>query len=473
MEPTTRLTRRNVVLVALAILVFLLARQLFIVLTTGKIVVTTNDKANIVTLREIHSPDKQTKTGNTSFRVAAGTYIVTVTGNQLSSQEVVSVKVRETKKVSLNLKAMIAIGVEPASSREARSLVVGTAAASFIDATNNNTYSVGQAGNETLIDSDHSFKTISWADPTFGVGKDKNNQLQLINNSQVQALTLPNGFRADSDTISFAVSPNRTIVISDGSRVYSANYGSSYTVAYTSKSTDSISVLYAQNGSVLLLQTPTQVDPNNHGDSDELGGYVLVDKTGKAYTHEGNSYESVLSPDGQHVALSGNAGTAIYDNHFQKVIDIPTSNVIAVTWINTHTVLYTFNSQLWQYDMNAGKATMLTDVSDKGPINTITASRDGQYVYFLIQNKDNSSAFNLYRIALDGQPPLSLMVKLGVFLPNVVDACSLGYENFTQPTVVVHGPADMQSDCIASATNYLQLYKVSDTGLNIVFSPGA
>ncbi len=446
--------------------------QLVGLLSTGKIAVTTNRKSNAVTIREIASSSKRVGSGNTSVRVRPGTYVVTVTDTKLSTQQVITIKARETKKVTIDLTAAEPLGAEPASSREARSLVVGTAGASFIDASSGNTYMIGQDGNEKLIDSVRSFKSISWADPSYGVGEDKDNNLLLINSGGISPLPLPQDFRVSTKGASFAVATDRTITISDGSAVYSARSGEHYVRVYAPKASLYASVLGANNGNVLLKQVPRTVDNNNHGDTADAGEYVLLDKSGSRYTRENIAYEAALSPDGQKIAISGTAGTSILDNQLRKIIDIPSPNVISLVWGNNRTLYYTINSQLWQYDTNTGRASVLADVSDKGPINTITPSQDGEYIYFLDQLNSNN-LFNLYRVSLRARQPASLMIKLGVFLPNVVDACSIGYENFTQLSVVVHGSIDLQNDCLNKAQNYLQLYNVIDPTLNVSFSPSA
>lgn len=409
-------------------------------------------------------------TGNISARIPAGTYTVSVNPKGGSSiQQVVAIKARESKTVTLALKKLA--DAEPVSSRDPVNLVVDTVSASFLDTANNNLYHVGPDGSETLLDSTHNFVSVRWSDPSYGIAQDKENNLYVIEGAVIQPLDLPSTFAKQSDSVSFSVSGDRTIYVSDGNTIFRGAAGKDYRQVYQpARELTPISLISVKHGTILAKKSGAA---SARGDSDDAGEYIVIDESEKAHTRKGLTYVASLSPDGKYIALSGNSVNQVFDTTFKKVIDLPTGGLTSPDWLNDYTVVYGVTSALWKFDIHSGHATQLANLNNIGYVSQTTVDQAGKYVYMRIQKTNGSDGFQLERVSLTGRPFSSTMVKLSVFLPNIVDACSLGYENFTKPTVVVHGSADLQNDCILKAQDYLRLYNVKDPTLNITFSPAA
>jgi len=480
MQYLTLKQKRIIIIILAAIIVAVVAWLLYYFLTTGQINVTTNNQKNsvlITRLSDTGDPKKQSidtsdhtgapksyindSTGNTSVRVEDGVYLIKVsdnTGN--STAEIVTIHALDTKNVTLSIKPPTT--VEPVSDRAATSLVATSSSLSYIDLTNNNLYTVGVDSDETLVDSDHSLQSIQWADSTYGIGRGSDNKLYVISGNSITPFDISSIHAADLSLISYLVLPDRTVFVSDGSTLYRFASNGSHTTSYVADSGRRIS-LYAgdKKGDVLLSET----DGSQKTDKTQL---VAVSDSGSITKKDGEVYATSWSPNGSYIALSGDEVNAIVDPKLQKVANLPSGNVNSPNWLNDTTLLYGISNQLWMYDVTTGSSRVIAATDSADAITGIVPDHDNNYVYFL--DHQGNGNYKLMRVGLRNQKISPTSIKLSVFLPNNVDECVMGYINFTQLAVMVHGPDGSDSDCISKTQQYLTLYGVSLTGLSIFFN---
>jgi hypothetical protein len=415
-------------------------------------VVVNNSRASIDIRRTTPNPgviDTKKATGSFSSMLPSGNYVITAKLDLSSSQKIVNLKSGETKKVE------ISIGVvgdaEPVSNREARNIIVDTAL-SFLDRASGNIYRVDQANNEKLIQASRGFSTVQWAGSSYGVGQDTTGQLFRITDN---ATTIAAPFEYNNKT-TFALSPNRSLYVSDGKKLYFSKPEGSSKLLYTS--TKQISVMAGSDTFVMLSETQS--------DSKE-GSIIVVDQNGSTKRSDGETYSATWSPSGKLVFLSGGNKNGVFDASLNVVSGLPDSNVNAPAWLDDNTLLYGVNDKLWKYDISSKTSSIITSLGSSGQISQVSPSKDGAYIYMSVQKNNDSGDFSfaLSRLGLNNQPRAAGLNRIQLVVPNTVSGCSLGYTNFTHLTITVKNISSSQEACLQSSKTYLQQYGVDLSSL--------
>jgi len=458
MRPPTQLPFKKIAwLLAILIVLIVGLNLLYSYLTTGKIAVT-SEKTDGVTIRAIDTAYTKTVKGSINARVKPGDYSVTVENTSGSSSKIVHVVARQTSPVSLHI--ITASQAEPVTSRAPGGLVVDQNAMTFVDINNNNLYRVTADGVEHLVDADHSLTTISWADSSYGIGEDGDAQLYIIEGDSVTPLSLP---FSHNNNVSFFITAKRTLYVSNGHYLYVQSAGGSLKRFYSADAGHIITIKAASDDYAVISDAAANSRKNH---------IALITTSGTVNNFKEEGYEIAVSPSGKNIAVTSDDETVITDNQLQEVAGVPAGNVNSPVWLNDNTLLYGVTSGLWSYDLQNSSSQKIGDVSRTGYVSSITPDKTGKYIYLLVQNNSNSGkSFLLQRINLEGKQPPGIYVRLGVYLPNTVDECSLGYENFVTMTIEVYGPAESQDDCLGKARDYLKLYNANDPSLHMAFVP--
>ena len=453
---------KNIKIVASTIITFLILyfgiSLLVNYLTIGKIIVSTNGTNDIsIEKQGISSAANQAITGRgkLSASLRGGTYTVTVNNRSFSSQRVVQIKSRQTEHISVNLQT---IGqVEPVTSAEVYALMATSSSLTYIDLSGHSLVNVSSENQVQALLPGVSVSGLYWASPSLGVAQDQFGTLFSVQGLVVKKMSLP-----IIPTINnYAISPNGLLYFSNGKTLYAGALNGSYKQILNSDTP--ISIINATNNGVLISVGADSNDVSiNRKDS-----LQLISPQGKTYSGNIDVDDAAWSPNGLDLAVTTDTGTTVYDSHLKTLYQLPQSNVDSITWLNNTTVLYGIASNLWSYNIQTQTANVLTNVSDLGYVSEIYPSQDGSYIYIGIQSSSTNNIY-LTRLGLNKQPVSAIMQQLQIFLPNIYQGCSLGYLDFTSPTIVVQDTDSSGLNCIASAQVYLQTYGVNIANLDFV-----
>lgn len=430
-------------------------------LTTGELVVNTNG-ANDISVIELGVsspvPHSITDQNKLSLKLHSGSYAITVNDRFFTSQKVVQVKAHQTQRVSVNLQN---IGqVEPVTSAEVDNLMATPQSLTYIDLGGHSLVNVNAENQIQTLLPGVSFSSIDWANSSLGIAQDQSGNLYSIEGTVVKKLSLP----ITPSNNNYAIAPNSVIYFSDGKSLYEGTLNSNY--RRISKNNDDFSIVDASDsGLVANVGTSSgQTSTGEEGDDDIL---QLITPGGRVYSDDIDVDDAAWSPNSLYLTVTGDAGTTVYNNHLRALDRLPQSNVNSIVWSNNSTILYGVGSNLWSYNIETQTANVLANVIDFGYVSGIYPSQDGSYIYVGIQDSSTNNVY-LTRLGLNNQPVSTLMQQLQVFLPNIYQGCSMGYLDFTSPTVIVQGTDTTSENCVSVAQSYLQIYTIKTSDLNFV-----
>lgn len=437
-------------------------------LTTASVQIITNDQKNIVSIQQTAPQQKSIDignvTGNFSTRLATGSYIVTVKNDYASAQQIFTLGIGDSKKVTVNVdtQANTPGVLEPVSDLGAYDVVADKSSVKFIDRNKSPTflYSIDSNNALTIVAPNTSYDTIAWANSSYGVGR-IGSQLQTIQGSTIADLKTP----VAADKATFAVAPNHDVYLSDGSGLYRQSDGQNFTKVMTADSQSQIKIVSASSNSVLLTEKST--------DTNREGELTVLHKNDTKNTTNGELYEGAWSKSGKYLAVSGDT-SAIFDSNLKKIVNLPINNVNNLVWMSDNDLVYAQSNLLWKFSLDTRRATVLaTTNSGVGSISQIALSDDGSSLYVSIQNADSTNGYTFYltRYKFNTKVVISpLLQKLGLALPNSpIDGCYDGYANFNQPTVTVTAIASIEQLCLDATKTYLQGYGVNTDPLKFQF----
>jgi hypothetical protein len=426
-------------------------------LPTGTVYVTTADSNTAISLTWLGDPSKvktvdvANDVGTLDQTVPAGPYTVTATLGQFSSQQVITVTAGRTTSVSL--KPSVLGAVEPVTDRQIAGVLATASQLMYIDTSNGNLYQVDSSGQEHIIDSGHGLTQVQWAYADYGVAMSVTKQLYLIRGTNVALLPLPFSGIA---TTTYGLAPNQDLYISNGKTIYVSTGGGAFKALYTSAG--QVSIMAAGNDAVAATETGAS------GAKDQDSGNILtVTPSGVVSKRDGGAYGAAWSASGQYLGITSDEETIITDPSLKQITSFPVGNVTAPAWLGDTTLFYGVTSNLWQYNIVSGKATLLSTVHSGDYVSGISPSLSGDYVYLVMQNNGSASSndpFYLDRVGLQGQQASNTAVALSGLLPSPVGSCTAGYINFEQTTVEIRGQG---SNCTAAAQQLLDPF-VSITG---------
>ncbi len=417
----------------LAIVIFILcATWLVHYLTTGFLTITTNNKTNEVVIRRADNKQEVARsTGNFHGSMPGGEYVATVSDRFSAIKQVVHIKTRHGASYNLDVKPVII--PESVLPFGASGVIATNSSLTYIDPRDHLLYRIEGTNTSALINQAVEFNDIKWQNPGYGVGIGRDNKsLYAIRNDSVSPLQLP----FNSDLLYYELAPNGTLVISDSKTVFRQARGESFTKIFTPEAPiDSLRV----SSDAILLQLRGAQAP---GSEDDDGESILLNQAGKVIKKAASldAYDYRWSPDGKYLATTGDTGTTIYDARLNLVANLPDPNVLALTWLNKHTLLYGIARNLFSYDLQAGTSSQLAAINATGGgVVGVYPSQDQTEVYILSEvygSKRGSTVYELLRAA-PKRPASAYISELSIFLPLQLDQCYVDYINFSRPVLLL------------------------------------
>ena len=428
----------------------------------GKLVITTNNPENIITLTSARAtsgtknslPIRQVQ-GHLSVTLSVGKYTLSVSGKVLSLNQVIDIHAHKTQIYNLNPPAISS--PEPVTSFSGSGIAADGSQLSFIQSGRQSLMRVDSQNIVTTLGGGQSLQTIRWANPDYGVGQDSQGHLYTINNGSVTLLKVPEAYDA-SKPVNFSLTPGRQIYLSFGSTIYSGNEGSGFKKIYSSASNapklaasdSSLAVLESQDESSEDQSLPTQTVNKNHKSS-----VAVIDKNGKLIKKISiRTIFATWSPNSQRLALTTyDSSSYIYDNSLNQLATIPNHNTANLKWLNNDVILYSVDNKLWTYSLQKGQAVAVANLSPESTIGEIAVDKDAHFIYLSVIA---SQGGGIKRVGLSGQKVADFVYQLDVFLPTTKGQCTIDYVNFTRPTISVTTAGSPSAACQNTAKDELR-----------------
>lgn len=453
--------RKIIVWVVCLIIVLFAAIKIYSYLTTGKIIVTTNNTDNYIKIDRVTnggatSYSKQSQ-GKLSLRVKPGKYNVTVYSQNVShgSSRSVSVKARQTVHLSLNPPA--SLSPTPIYGSGTTGVAANKTDLYFIDTGSKKLMHANAAGFGAMF-SNRDFINADWISPGVGVLQDTSNNLYYVSGNSIAPLALPFQISAGVP-VAYSVSESGTIYVNKGTDIYSGRYGGAFTKIYS-----------VNKGNLGLSAGIDRVAVIIGNNKSSVGTLVVVDDSGNITKKNIAASQATWSLDGKRLFVAGEGNNYILDSSLNVISSVPISKIGVSSWYDKNRIFYSAGSQLWIYDLKTSKANQVVSLPTGVGITAIYTDSDDSFVYFSAANSEKTQ---LYRVSLSGQSHDKSLDILGVLLPEEIGVCSLNYINFAHPTITIRYPSSgtLPDNCIKSAKRELQYYKLNPNGFTFITTP--
>ncbi|HVV25564.1 MAG TPA: hypothetical protein VHC21_00840 [Candidatus Saccharimonadales bacterium] len=457
--------RKVLIWVLIGIFILFAAYKTYEYLTTGKVIVTTGDSNNYIKIAKAVSGGstatiKQTQ-GKLSIRVKPGTYDVTVYSKSVAdgTGQHITVNARRTSRISL--KPAKALSPWLVYSQGASSVAANGSQLYFIDSSSEELMIAGDSGLARPF-TNYSLSSAEWVKPGQGIAQSVGNSgggLYIISGTSLSPLSLPFTPSLNGD-ISYGVSIDGTVYVSNGGDVYAGKLGSNLTKIYGSVSKNL--GLAAGIGKVAVIAA---------NQNSSLGSLVVVDDTGNVTKTAYTATQAEWAPDGKHLMVGGEGSNYILDGSLKKIGSAPVSSSSTVfAWQDNTHLLYTISNQLWVYDINAKTARQLTSLPTGSSISGIYPATDSPYIYFSVAAGDKNQ---LYKVSTAGQNASKTSSILSALMPDTVGVCTLNYLGFTTPTILTTYPQFQTSNdlCLEATKSELRYFKLDPATFQYVVTP--
>jgi hypothetical protein len=443
--------------------------------TTGTIIIKTNSTGNHVTLAGFHNSTSLTSqaNGGLNVRVATGQYIATVSAQGSLSKRIVQIKPHQHLVYTMDLPPTII--TEPVLPFGAYSIYVDSSHLLYVNMSDNLLYSITGGGAPIALSSTVTFSNVNWQSSSYGVGLSSDDEsLWAITNGVVSQINLP----FHTSTLYYSLPAAGDLVVSNSKSIYKQTAPGQFTKIYAADDDDTINSI-AAGSSGLFVRFGQDTDDDATGDSDDsVGGSAIINYSGKTIATTSNAasaYTDSLSPNGQELAITNDSGTTIYNIHLQAIAKVPDGNVVGMTWLDDHTLLYGVGKNLFSYDINTSSTTQLSTVNGDSGVSGIYPTQDKSSLYILTEadgsdasTGDDDQNYEIVRIGLKGSFVPDYKYQLDAFFPAVLNDCGFLFINFTQPVITMTGP-DYQT-CLTAANTVIDQDELPSNAFTFSFS---
>jgi len=427
-------------------------------LTTGRIIITTSNKSNRVSIlqtadsvtgsktKEKLVNGSQTIQSGQAITLQPGTYIVTVENGNVAAAQTINLKKDQTASYSINLpKSLVAL--EPVADVDTTQFVIGSSQIFYVDSRTKGLYSINQNNGLSLVNN-RALAGAQWADASFGVAEDPVGTLYAINNGNLAVLNNVPANSAKSLPV-YAVAPNHDIYLGIGKNIYLQTANSGFKQIYTTDS--STYSLLATNGHVAVLN-----GSDSGQETSSQTPIIIVNNDGSIIKKSIDEDDPAWSPNGKFLAITSESQSQIFDSSLNLIATVPNINANTVRWLDNNTLFYAEGVQLWEYNLTSGLAKVVGVVPNSQSIVGIELGNNSSYVYLAVQiSNHEGDYFNLYRYSLTNQAAPSFVTQISPNLPWLTQGCFLSLVNFTAPTIEVF-QSQPYDGCIPIAQSYVK-----------------
>lgn len=432
-----QLLKKILVILAIIVIGFIIISWIFNLLTKGSLTVSTTPEDAQVGIEKLEgSIESNTivKTtsgkGGATYKLSPGTYRVLAISGPFTTQRVVTIKARESQKISMSVS--VAVSPEPVYGTNTTSLIAGKSQLLFVDVATGLLSKIDAQNKVIPIDNTHILKSVKWANSDLGVALGFGNELYQVNKGVLTLVTPPFPINNSSKVI-YDVSPNGDLYISNGQDVYAGPVGENLDKIYSSGDNYNTAISAGDDSAALI---------ENDSSSDKPS-LVVVNSDGKVEHKEAGVKFAKWSPESNKLLTVKGAGAVVMSQSYAVESEISANDLSVYNWGDDHTVFYSSGSQLYVHDTNLKQSNKIAEAPGAQSIIEIYQSEESPYLYFTAKksNPDGGIDVNqLFRVGLDGQKVDDALLGLSVFLPDLLGGCFVNYVVFTQPNIVVTPP---------------------------------
>lgn len=443
-------------------------------LTTGVVTVKTDNPDNVVTIERPGRTgeagelikDELIKTGNgsLSIRLKAGNYKIRASATKSdSTTKIIEVKARSSSEYTLNPRSMLV--AEPVISVENADFALSGPGINYQSAGGQILF-VGPSSAPKVI-GDVAFKQVAWGSDGYGIGYDSQGQLYEISSGGVKAITIPERIHNQA-AATMSVASNNRAYVAIGRNIYTALPGEQFKKIYSSQ-IDNPSI-FASNTKLLLtriLEHGHKVDKKES----ENTNTETIDSKGNVLSSN-NLYigRASWSPDEKNILttdLSGNS--KLYDSAFNSARPMPVSGISDYVWGGNDSLYYIASNQIFYYSLAEETSSAIIDWDPNSAITNLAFDKAHEFLYYASRR---DSKVSIKRVGLKDQKSVSNLHTLDIFLPKFLYGCSLGYNNISQPTIMVSPARGIEpADCINVAKNELKKYFIDPSDFELIVLP--
>lgn len=458
---------RKFLLICVAItMTLILAIWAWHYLRNGKIVITTNSKADVIILERLNKNGQgkekvaESTGGELSVVVPAGTYRAKVGGRLMPINKTIDLKARKTEKHNLNPVALKSL--EPVTPMVAESLTMTESGILYL-APDGYMHRLSSANPREDI-GETQFTKVEWGSKGLGVGQDSKGDLYLINNGSVAPLNPP--VSDGSKAINYTVSSSNRIYVSVGSDVYLREEDSSYNKIHTT--TVQAPKLSASDDRLAVFNPPS-VGGGHDAEEDSEPFVEIVKINGETIARSNISAFSIAwAPDAKRfISIDYFGKDQLYDSTLKSVSIIPSDDVQKVIWLDNNTLIYNTDGLLWKYRPEDNTANMLSSLTAGSTITDMMFDPSRSYVYLQTSSDEKKI---LQRLSLKNQKPPENVMALNTYLPKRLGGCMVSYINLVEPTVLISPESDIDpQSCVVAAQQYLKGYDLNPESFKYIF----
>lgn len=323
------------------------------------------------------------------------------------------------------------------------------------------------------------FASVTWASDgksAIGVTSSTPTKLYVIRGNALSELPLPTKIN-NPDSVSAAIaSSGRVYVAIDKQLFTAATTGSTY--QRVGRLGDNTTVTAAAGDTALLSQYVSS-------GADDFSYKIMIatpDSIGASTTIKGipspeSGHTASLSPNGKEVFITNNDAGTVYDSSFNKLYNVPSIQSTAGGWVDNHTVIYTSEEKVWEYNQDTESADAIaqmptveayTGLKFSEPnlhvSNIYTDQKDG-VVYLGAQMNGDSV---LYRVNTSKSQINKTITSIGLTtVTTFPNFCTAYYIGVTKPTFYIYG-AVIPQDCIDAVRSFTSALGIPSSAVSII-----
>ena len=428
--------KRSILITLGVILFIIVARVLYIYLNSGYLIAASNVQGSSLKIVSESSGSIKTITNYSGQTLSLyhGDYIVMLEKGDRKTTSFVSIVARKTIKKDMTLSDTMT--PELTAAVNPIGFTVDSSNLWFVDANDSGYDRLDNLDNLSQVSSNIKFLAVKWVANGYGIAEAVNGQFYVLDNGSVTAFESP----TPKNITNFVVDQQHEIYMTSGDTIY---YGTPTTGFSVFKQLSYAPSFIDASGGVVVVGY-------NPGGGNNQQRAVLSSFIGsQTFTHTGDSiYAASLSPDGQRLVFTTAQRSELITPELGLISVLPQANINNLHWLSNSSLLYSVNSELWQYSSTDNVSRLILNTTSGKTLDYITAGPTGQIYVAIVASVTNNTDSQIFKVVANK------VVSVAGLFPSIEGSCILGFSSFSSPTVQIFSPPTF-SNCIPVAKAFI------------------